>query len=363
MFVAGMWFQDLWTYDFRRTEMCIIPYATQMGEISFCAYNTGVGWRQIVENMYQNATVAEWYKEHGKHAVYANPRKAVPLPAGAQPVSLRIPRDGQLDRVDAAARPATPPRTGGRARPTDLRRRTGPLKTKRPADESAGLLSFVGASARSATRLLSPASRRRRCAASAGTGDRWRSSRSCRRSPRAAFCGAPTLASAPGCVRLTKPMTASSVTFISNPAARARSRHASTRGILGNGGSNGVGQLTCHPVHDVIHSGTSSPPPELGNRGVSRSVATAGRDDLAEAEAAPEEAQGSGAKFVHMKDLQRGIAVSILNAPLSRCQWLNPQHVVVSTASRHTVHAHVGRVRVPTPARRARSCYNGGAAA
>jgi hypothetical protein len=61
MFVAGMWFQDLWTYDFRRTEMCIIPYATQMGEISFCAYNTGVGWRQIVENMYQNATVAVEY--------------------------------------------------------------------------------------------------------------------------------------------------------------------------------------------------------------------------------------------------------------------------------------------------------------
>ena len=25
MFIAGMWFQDLWTYDFRRTEMCIIP--------------------------------------------------------------------------------------------------------------------------------------------------------------------------------------------------------------------------------------------------------------------------------------------------------------------------------------------------
>jgi len=33
LFVAGMWFQDLWTYDFRRTEMCIIPYATQMGEL------------------------------------------------------------------------------------------------------------------------------------------------------------------------------------------------------------------------------------------------------------------------------------------------------------------------------------------
>ena len=96
MFVAGMWFQDLWTYDFRRTEMCIIPYATQMGEISFCAYNTGVGWRQIVEKMHQNATVAEWYKRNGKHAVYANPRKSVPLPADAQPLTLKIPRDGRL---------------------------------------------------------------------------------------------------------------------------------------------------------------------------------------------------------------------------------------------------------------------------
>ncbi len=96
MFVAGMWFQDLWTYDFRRTEMCIIPYATQMGEISFCAYNTGVGWRQIVENMYQNAKVADWYKEHGKHAVYANPHRAVPLPAAARPVALHIPKDGRL---------------------------------------------------------------------------------------------------------------------------------------------------------------------------------------------------------------------------------------------------------------------------
>src|SRR5216110_1166292 len=71
IFVAGMWFQDLFNYDFRRTEMCIIPYATQQGEISFCAYNTGVGWRQIIENMHKNATVAEWYKNHGKHEIYA----------------------------------------------------------------------------------------------------------------------------------------------------------------------------------------------------------------------------------------------------------------------------------------------------
>jgi uncharacterized radical SAM superfamily Fe-S cluster-containing enzyme len=95
LFVAGMWFQDLWTYDFRRTEMCIIPYGTQLGEISFCAYNTGVGWRHIVEKMHQTATVAEWYREHGRHPVYANPRKPVPL-ADHGPPSLRIPDDGAL---------------------------------------------------------------------------------------------------------------------------------------------------------------------------------------------------------------------------------------------------------------------------
>ena len=71
LFVAGMWFQDLFNYDFRRTEMCIIPYGTQMGEISFCAYNTGVGWRQIIEKMKATATVAEWYRTQGRHPIYA----------------------------------------------------------------------------------------------------------------------------------------------------------------------------------------------------------------------------------------------------------------------------------------------------
>ncbi|HEY2846920.1 MAG TPA: radical SAM protein, partial [Pyrinomonadaceae bacterium] len=72
LFIAGMWFQDLFNYDFRRTEMCIIPYGTQEGEISFCAYNTGIGWRNIIEHMHQNATVAQWYKDHGRHQVIAH---------------------------------------------------------------------------------------------------------------------------------------------------------------------------------------------------------------------------------------------------------------------------------------------------
>lgn len=71
LFIAGMWFQDLFNYDFRRTEQCIIPYATQEGEISFCAYNTGVGWRNIIEKMHMTATLTKWYEEHGRHRIYA----------------------------------------------------------------------------------------------------------------------------------------------------------------------------------------------------------------------------------------------------------------------------------------------------
>ena len=66
-----MWFQDLFNYDFRRTEMCIIPYATQQGEISFCAYNTGIGWRNIIEQMHMTATLTKWYEEHGRHEIFA----------------------------------------------------------------------------------------------------------------------------------------------------------------------------------------------------------------------------------------------------------------------------------------------------
>jgi uncharacterized radical SAM superfamily Fe-S cluster-containing enzyme len=81
MWVGGMWFQDLWTYDFRRTEMCVIPYGTQEGEISFCAYNTGIGWRQIVESMHMVATSRDWFAERGRHQIYA----------GDRPMPLRLP--------------------------------------------------------------------------------------------------------------------------------------------------------------------------------------------------------------------------------------------------------------------------------
>ena len=99
LFVAGMWFQDLFNYDFRRTEMCIIPYGTQLGEISFCAYNTGVGWRNILEKMKANATVAEWYKVHGRHPVHAK-NKDLPLPDYPNAVSVREHALAHEERAD-----------------------------------------------------------------------------------------------------------------------------------------------------------------------------------------------------------------------------------------------------------------------
>ena len=127
LFIAGMWFQDLFNYDFRRTEMCIIPYATQQGEISFCAYNTGIGWRNIIEKMHMTATLTKWYEEHGRHEIFAG-GKAVPLNsiehslklnaeavrAGAQTdlEDLGIAKNAREEKLKARHQPPTPAAQG-----------------------------------------------------------------------------------------------------------------------------------------------------------------------------------------------------------------------------------------------------------
>jgi uncharacterized radical SAM superfamily Fe-S cluster-containing enzyme len=105
--VEGMWFQDLFNYDFRRTEMCVIPYGTQEGEVSFCAYNTGVGWRQIIENMHKTASLSEWYEEHGRHAVYAK-GKEVPGISKRHSLSLPIVSAILADDSDIPIQSVTP---------------------------------------------------------------------------------------------------------------------------------------------------------------------------------------------------------------------------------------------------------------
>ena len=103
LFIAGMWFQDLFNYDFRRTERCIIPYATQEGEISFCAYNTGIGWRNIIEKMHMTATLTKWYEEHGRHEIFAGGKKVRATDDRAHPGARRRGRRGrQADDLDDA---------------------------------------------------------------------------------------------------------------------------------------------------------------------------------------------------------------------------------------------------------------------
>ena len=106
LFIAGMWFQDLFNYDFRRTERCIIPYATQEGEISFCAYNTGIGWRNIIEKMHMTATLTKWYEEHGRHEIFAGGKK-VQLPTTdhnlvLDPVAVAAGKQTDLDEAGIA---------------------------------------------------------------------------------------------------------------------------------------------------------------------------------------------------------------------------------------------------------------------
>jgi tetraether lipid synthase len=126
-----MWFQDLFNYDFRRTEQCIIPYATQEGEISFCAYNTGVGWRNIIEKMHMTATLTKWYEEHGRHEIFAGGKKVnVPSKEEGTYVYLReaiVTNEVQHD-LDKLGIAKTAREEKARARDAKLAAQRGPEK-------------------------------------------------------------------------------------------------------------------------------------------------------------------------------------------------------------------------------------------
>jgi 7,8-dihydro-6-hydroxymethylpterin dimethyltransferase len=49
----------------------------------------GIGWRNVVEKMLQNASVAEWYKQHGRHPVYAKGQD-FPMPMFGNPITSRL---------------------------------------------------------------------------------------------------------------------------------------------------------------------------------------------------------------------------------------------------------------------------------
>lgn len=84
MFCAGMWFQDLFNYDFSTISNSTTPVATQEGEISFSAYNGG-RWRKIVEFQHRTATLAEWRRGHDRHEIYAHGKEVELGQAGRKP--------------------------------------------------------------------------------------------------------------------------------------------------------------------------------------------------------------------------------------------------------------------------------------
>ena len=104
LFIAGMWFQDLFNYDFRRTERCIIPYATQEGRDQLLRLQHG---RRLAEHHREDA--------HDGHAHQ--------VVRGARPSrDLRRRQEGgaRHDRAHAQAR-----RRGGGQGQADRPRREG----------------------------------------------------------------------------------------------------------------------------------------------------------------------------------------------------------------------------------------------
>jgi len=69
--VYGQWFQDLVVQNLAAIETSMTPVATQEGEIPFSAYNS-LGWREVVERLHSTATLSEWHRKHGRHAIHAN---------------------------------------------------------------------------------------------------------------------------------------------------------------------------------------------------------------------------------------------------------------------------------------------------
>jgi uncharacterized radical SAM superfamily Fe-S cluster-containing enzyme len=99
MTVNGLWFQDAFNYDFSAIANSSTPVATQQGEISFSSYNGG-GWRKVIEHMNRTATLAEWYRSHLRHEIYAK----------GESVELAQPTGGKLGTslVQIEAAPVPP---------------------------------------------------------------------------------------------------------------------------------------------------------------------------------------------------------------------------------------------------------------
>ena len=106
MFVAGMWFQDLWTYDFRRTEMCIIPVRHADG-------------RNLILRVQHRRGLAA---DRGKHALQRQRRGLVQGARQARRVCQREESGAAASRLEAAHAEDSAQRRARRLAPTRSRR-------------------------------------------------------------------------------------------------------------------------------------------------------------------------------------------------------------------------------------------------
>ena len=79
VFVGGMWFQDLFSYELPNLHLStavvadagLDPASYAGAEVAFSFKNAG-GWRQIVEAARSAPSLSQWHKQHGRHRIYAN---------------------------------------------------------------------------------------------------------------------------------------------------------------------------------------------------------------------------------------------------------------------------------------------------
>ena len=79
LFIGGMWFQDLFSYEIPNIQTStavvadgmIYPACTESTEVSFSFKNAG-GWREIAEHARHAPTLSEWHRDRGRHPIYAN---------------------------------------------------------------------------------------------------------------------------------------------------------------------------------------------------------------------------------------------------------------------------------------------------
>jgi uncharacterized radical SAM superfamily Fe-S cluster-containing enzyme len=79
LFIGGMWFQDLYAYEFHniQTSTALVaggaldPASPGDSEVSFSFKNAG-GWREITEHVRHAPSLSEWHSTYGRHPIYAN---------------------------------------------------------------------------------------------------------------------------------------------------------------------------------------------------------------------------------------------------------------------------------------------------